>query len=182
MVGQEQQSFNIHEALIRSRSDFFDAALSKRWKEGRENYMELPEDSPEIVQCYFQFLYTGQVFIKWTRDCSKMSANENLPEYLTLAHLYVLGEKVHDIAFKNAVMDAFVLRMTEPVGPRLWSPVTDVADVIYEGTMPEKLSSAPERAVPRRCVAIGTNASPARSSYIVSTRIVLIEPSYMSAA
>ena len=136
LVGQDRTSFNIHEQLLRSRSSFFSAALNKCWREGRESRIELPEDSVDVVQRYFQFLYSGKVFVEWTLDSSKLQLNDNLPEFWSLAHLYVFGEKVQDAMFKNAVSDMFVKRIITPVGKGGWSPIAGVVDVIYKGTMP----------------------------------------------
>lgn len=135
-MGPEQAAFNIHEQLIRARSPFFAAALNKCWREGRDRRIDLPEDSVETVQRYFQFCYSGKILVEWTKDSSRMQLNDNLPEFWILAHLYVFGEKVQDIPFKNAVIDMFVKRMITPVGKGCWSPIAGVVDIIYSGTMP----------------------------------------------
>lgn len=136
MAGEDGTTFNVHENLIRGRSQFFAAALSKSWLERKEGRIDLPEDDPEIVQLYLQFLYSSRLAIQWTEDTAGIQPHENLPEYYTLAHLYVFGEKVRDIAFKNAVMDCFIWRMNTKVNDGVkWSPVGEVVDIIYKGTM-----------------------------------------------
>ena len=135
LVGPETTVLNVHENLVRSRSTFFEAALKKCWQEGREARLHLPEDAHEIVKLYFQFLYAHKLFINWTRRAGELSRNANFPEYITLAHLYVFGEKVGDVMFKNAVVDAFIRRAITPVGDRKWNPVTKAVDIIYRGTM-----------------------------------------------
>ena len=134
-VGNEAQKFNTHEGVVCSHSRFFDTALSKCWKEGRERHIELPEDDPEIVEVYFKFLYAEKLFIEWTRVVAQVKSNENLPEYLTLAQFYVFGEKVGDVKFKSAVMDAFITGLITPFGGTSWTPVTRVADILYCGTV-----------------------------------------------
>ena len=45
-VGPKRKAFAIHKALICSRSDFFSKAFNGPFKEGVEDAMYLPEDSP----------------------------------------------------------------------------------------------------------------------------------------
>lgn len=142
-MGPEATVLHVHESVVRPHSCFFDAALDKCWKEGRDKRVLLPEDTPEIAELYLKFLYTGKIMVGWTQKLAQPKSHENLPEYFTLAHLYVFGEKIGDTVFKNAVMDTFVRRMTEPVAvvvvgssSRTWSPTTRVVDILYCGTMP----------------------------------------------
>ena len=88
------------------------------------------------MQLYLQFLYSGKIHVDWTSDNPGLQSHENLPEYHTLARLYVLGEKCRDVSFKNAIMDVFIRRMQESIDDRYWHPVAEVVDILYRGTMP----------------------------------------------
>lgn len=134
VVGENATVIHAHESVIRSKSPFFAAALSKNWKEGSELRVRLPEDQPEIVKLYVQWLYSRKIFINWTTEIDKWDGNQSLPEYFTLAHLYVLGEKCCDVMFKNAVVDAFLRRMGKKIGKSRWYPIGKVADIVYNGT------------------------------------------------
>ncbi|KAH9845206.1 hypothetical protein Tdes44962_MAKER06780 [Teratosphaeria destructans] len=136
-VGEEEGEILVHESLIRTCSSFFEAALSKPWKESTERTILLPDDEPNIVKLYVQYLYRKQLCIKVVDEHSlKLQNHENHPEFFTLATLYVFGEKIGDIGFKNAVLDAFIQRMNDdtPDGGKRY-PVNKVVDIIYRGTM-----------------------------------------------
>lgn len=115
-TGEERTIFQVHENLLRSRSQYFDAALSNNWKEAAKRHVNLPHDSTEIVKLYLEQLYDGKVDIKWSTKVEEVLQNNLLPEYFTLANLYVFGEKVRDLAFKNAVVHAMLRRMDMPIG------------------------------------------------------------------
>lgn len=129
--------FYIHEALLRSKSVFFDAALKKCWREGEEGRVLLPEDEATTFGIYQSFLYTQKLPIRQAHEHINLGESENQPEYLELAKLYVFGEKIQDASFKNAVIVAFTKRMWEIEAKRnRLYPMTKVVDIIYKGTMP----------------------------------------------
>ena len=72
------------------KSPFFEMALRKDWCEGRTRKIELLDDHGGTVECYLDFLYTRQV-----------PDDHHIDQ---LANLYVLGQKLLDIKFKNAVL------------------------------------------------------------------------------
>ncbi|TKA75285.1 hypothetical protein B0A55_05077 [Friedmanniomyces simplex] len=122
-------------AFYGSRSPFFDAALNKCWKEGSDKKVALPQDQPHVVTLYIQQLYSGKIHITKTRTRDGLDKHENIPEYPLLAELLVFGERVQDAAFKNAVMDAFLARIIEPMDGLCSFPVTTTIDTIYKSTM-----------------------------------------------
>ncbi|KAK5126459.1 hypothetical protein LTR85_010695 [Meristemomyces frigidus] len=136
-VGSDAAKLIVHEQTIRSRSDFFDAALDKCWKEAQDRRISLPDDKADIVQRYCQYLYSEKIYLTPTIFQKDVAKDTNLlPEYLVLAELYVFGEKIGDIPFKDAVIDAFLCRRSEPVEGVRYSPITSAVDILYEGTMP----------------------------------------------
>lgn len=135
-VGQDADAFTIHESVLRPRSSFFDAAFNRRWQEGLDGKVHLPEDKPDIVKIYLQYLYSGRIHIATTTTFEGLRPPANLPEYLVLAELYVFGEKVQDVDFKNIIIDRFIRRMEEPISIVCCYPITRTVDVIYKGTLP----------------------------------------------
>lgn len=127
---------HVHEKLLASRSDVFKSLLTKRWIECEDRRVELPDDEPEIVQLYVQYLYSGHARISWTKDTSDLKDDQNLPEYYIQAELYILGEKLKDISFKDYILDCIIRRMTTPINGHCWSPVHEVVDMLYLGTAP----------------------------------------------
>ncbi|KAF2024703.1 hypothetical protein EK21DRAFT_117548 [Setomelanomma holmii] len=43
-----QQTFDVHESLITTRSPFFKKAMTGNWKEAQERVVKLPDDEPVI--------------------------------------------------------------------------------------------------------------------------------------
>ncbi|UPK97371.1 hypothetical protein LCI18_008306 [Fusarium solani-melongenae] len=53
------REFNTHRAVVCSQSPFFKTALSSNFKEGASGTVDLPDDDPEIVHYFLEFLYIG---------------------------------------------------------------------------------------------------------------------------
>ncbi|KAK7432412.1 Kelch-like protein 10 [Neonectria magnoliae] len=51
--------FKAHRAIVCTQSSFFDGAFSTSFKEAASKTIELPEDDPEVVKRFLEFLYTG---------------------------------------------------------------------------------------------------------------------------
>ncbi|KPM36882.1 hypothetical protein AK830_g9706 [Neonectria ditissima] len=55
------ETFNAHQAVVCTQSPFFDRAFSNsfNFKEAASKTIDLPEDDPEILKRFLEFLYTG---------------------------------------------------------------------------------------------------------------------------
>lgn len=104
-VGQDPvEDFFLPEDAIRKYSDFFKAALDKKWKEGQTLVIELPEDDAGVFVEYAQWLCEGKLDLKLpASDVSNYMDEMSFLE-LTLAHCYIFGEKVMDAKFCNEVL------------------------------------------------------------------------------
>jgi len=60
LVGPEEQPFVVYKDLICASSKFFKAACSKRWTEGQEKLIRLPEVEPKNFQGYVAWLCSGK--------------------------------------------------------------------------------------------------------------------------
>ena len=98
--------FNVHEALVKPRSEFVRLALRGEWKEAQERIIPLPEDDPDVFSVYQQWLYGSLVY---TRHNNGLSTPDD--EYRTLVRAYILGEKFMDQDFKDAIADAIVEKL-----------------------------------------------------------------------
>jgi hypothetical protein len=60
-VGQTgaQQDFYAHEDLICPRSEFFQRAMKKCWKSGRDKAVRLAEEDAITFGLYLEYLYKG---------------------------------------------------------------------------------------------------------------------------
>jgi hypothetical protein len=97
---EEAERISIHESIIKPKSPFVQMALSKEWKEAKERIIPLPDDDPEIFKIYQHWLYFGQIYCVYLFGQPK--------EYAVLAKASVLGDKLMDGDFKDAVIDCIV--------------------------------------------------------------------------
>lgn len=88
---------------MRQSSPFFRAALDKKWQEGVQGLIKLPDDSVEVVTAYLDWLYTKK--LEFSQEGTAQGAF-----WEHLARLYVFGEKIQDDAFCDQVLQAIVLR------------------------------------------------------------------------
>jgi len=111
-------------------SSFMKAALSGEWEEARSGIVKLPDEKPEVFSTYTQWLYQGVVA---TQDREVPIDDDE--EYLELAQAYILGDRLQDADFQDAVLDCIVAKSDEKVlgGSRVF-PRIDVVHHIYENT------------------------------------------------
>lgn len=114
---RDKTEFRVHEFIIKENSDFFRAALDKKWKEGQSLTVKLPEDSPETFSAYVEWLY---------------STKDNEAEFVSLAEMYVLGEKIQSSTFCDAVIEE-MLRACNASGV---IPSINAVNALYSGTPP----------------------------------------------
>ncbi|KAF2707461.1 hypothetical protein K504DRAFT_492928 [Pleomassaria siparia CBS 279.74] len=133
-VGPEgdKESFHVHEGAICDRSEFFRNAMKPEWASVRPDprIIDLPDDDPAAFSLYLQFIYSKQLpILSDTHDDMDVSY-----QGLDMAYGYVLGERLMDREFKNAISDAYVLfaRGTPP-GRRSY-PTNEEVRIIFEGT------------------------------------------------
>lgn len=110
--------------------------LSQSWKEGLEGQINLPEDAHETVNLYLLYLYSNKLHIDWTTTAKDLPENNLLPEYITLARLYVFGEKIGDVSFKNAIVRSMLKRMGMGLNNNYYNAVGEAVYIIYKGTPP----------------------------------------------
>lgn len=137
---QDHHKIVVHEHYLTRTSDFFAAALKKAWIEGQTRVIELREETPENMEFYCDFVYTGQlptrIFIK--RD----SGHGMAPAFELLANLFVLGERRLDTKLRNAVIcEMMRIHKLPPTPPVLFggspfpsAPSTTSVNIIYQGT------------------------------------------------
>lgn len=130
VVGAEKRTFHVHETRLRSRSAFFEAALSKEWKEGQARKVELLDDDVRAFEGYTRWLYSGKLAV--------VKSNGDT-DYHLLALLYGFGEKIIDDEFQKIVIDAFVAGSRTNVpdgtgGVTRRFPSKTAVSMIYEAT------------------------------------------------
>ena len=99
-VDDPPTSFRIDEAFIRGSSKFFDKALNAEWKEGQSHIIQLPESDATAFSVYLNWRYFGRLFVE-DGENGKMSKS-----WWNLVEAYILGDKLLDSDFKDAICDA----------------------------------------------------------------------------
>ncbi|UKZ78420.1 hypothetical protein TrVFT333_006160 [Trichoderma virens FT-333] len=108
------------------------------WETSNSGSIALKEEDPEVFEVYLHWLYFETLPVK--NDNPGLEGNI---EYVQLAKAYALGEFLQDVNFKDAVLDAILIKSRSAASDGLnWYPVGPAIRHIYEGT-PE--SSAARR-------------------------------------
>lgn len=82
----KSRTFYLHSALLSAESERFSNSLKGKFKEAEEKAIELEDEDPDLFGFFVEYLY---------RDRSILSrAVEHYSEYVTLARLYALGERI----------------------------------------------------------------------------------------
>lgn len=127
----------MHRSHLANTSPFFQAALQKEWKEGREGAILLPEDDADAMNAFLHYAYMAEIPCK--RKYSDDSTDEAYhdPEWLLLAKLYVLGEKYQHTRLKDVVASSIISksRVRDHAGGMSF-PSPSAIDIIYKGTTP----------------------------------------------
>lgn len=92
LVGPAERPFTLHQGLVCAKSKFFKAACSRRWLEGQQKIVRLPEANPEAFQEY----------CKWTYSDYIVSINSTGAATL-LNKLFILGDALDDLKLRNRV-------------------------------------------------------------------------------
>lgn len=133
------EEFSVHEAVLKETSGFFQAAVKKEWKEGSQRVIDLPEDAPEVVSAYVDWLYSDKIFPRTGEPPADTDAHGKESKHL--AKLYVFGEKNQDDAFCDAVITAWARHFARKIDGRCYYFTSSSIVEIYRGTS----SSSPAR-------------------------------------
>jgi hypothetical protein len=121
----------VHKDLLCQKSPYFSAAANDCWKEGQEGRVPLSDDDPAAFALYVQWLYRGRIFS--ARDMSDTGGNQE--EIDLLVEAFVLGEKLQDRDFKDAIIDSLIHAVDTPdEQDTRWYPRSTTIDRAYRGT------------------------------------------------
>lgn len=107
-IGSDSDPFVVHKDLLGATSALFRRYLS-------EDALTLPDEDPQLFEIYAQWLYArnSKAVLKELRAHELVPRDDgsgvsDQPGADTLFHLFCLGERIHDVKFKNAVIDAYI--------------------------------------------------------------------------
>ncbi|KAF2502312.1 hypothetical protein BU16DRAFT_4685 [Lophium mytilinum] len=107
----KSEDFFVHENLLRESSGFFAGALRGGWRESVDGVVPLPETSPDQFRIYCSWIYSRKI-----HTSGEIGLEESLEkrdevarkEVSGLIKCWLLGERILDTNFKDAVMDMLV--------------------------------------------------------------------------
>jgi len=96
LVGDDEKEFIVRQCLLTRTFEFFKAACSKRWKEGQERVIRLPD----------QELSTWTPYLHWVFREELWSANDTEVEaWHHLIHSWITGDQYGDQHLQNEAID-----------------------------------------------------------------------------
>lgn len=126
------ETFSAHAPVLLSSSLFFKKALSGKWEESNTDSVKLPEVEPDIFTIYLHWLYFGTLPVLHN---ASGSGSDRGNEDLEIAKAYVLGDRLIDTKFQNAVIDAIIEKNSSNLLNRNnWCPSGKVIEYIYNNT------------------------------------------------
>jgi hypothetical protein len=120
-VGEEPKEFHVVKSIATRSSKFFQAAMTRDWKEALERRVLLPEVDPDDFEGYLQWLYTSDI------------AFAGAYRSVVFVELYILSDFLDDLAFRNAVPD---YQMTEWVANHN-VPSEEATRLAWDNTPPD---------------------------------------------
>lgn len=135
VVGKQKDQLIVHADYLTLRSPFFEVALSAPWKEHQTRVIKLPEDDTATVGLYLDWVYRDRL-----PTHAQYSADQASAVYLSLAKLYVFGERVLDVAIRNEIVEHvidFTAGVDQGFPSYQYYPDAAAVEAIYEGTTEE---------------------------------------------
>jgi hypothetical protein len=166
LVGYEERKMVVHSPQITAHSEFFTAALKKEWAEGQTREIKLPEEEPEIMAHYIEYVYFNKLPTDIYTTASPGLAKRQ--GYKILAQIYVLAERLLDSNCRNRILrEVLRLRILKCAKDQEWNPTWVPVNIIYQGTMPGS---------PARRLLVDIHASVSREDWYSSDTCV--DPSF----
>ncbi|KAF2756865.1 hypothetical protein EJ05DRAFT_501419 [Pseudovirgaria hyperparasitica] len=101
---EAKSSFVMHENLARSSSTFLEIAIENTWIDTQEKTVELYGFKTEPFTVFYNWVHTQQLPVSFGPQRDVSAQLQDLDLVLTA---YSLGEKLHAMDFKDALLDAY---------------------------------------------------------------------------
>ncbi|KAF2232549.1 hypothetical protein EV356DRAFT_505068 [Viridothelium virens] len=127
-VGPEKKKYQVHRGLLIHHGTYFKHALHGDWIEAQDQVITLSEDSTEVFDAIYSWLYTRRLYDSATDSSVETKVSLN---FLTLCQIYVFGHVRGIPAVCNAAVDCIIAKaINENVVP------TNCIRYVYENTLP----------------------------------------------
>jgi hypothetical protein len=132
-VGKDSAAteFVVHESFLK-RGEFFRRALNGAWNESTTRVINMPEDNPEDVGLYIQFIYTHKIPQEDGPDHVVDFKNDAWVQavFWSLTKIYCLADQLQDTATRNSMVRRYCKLLNK--SRRL--PHADVVNYVYGST------------------------------------------------
>ena len=112
MIGIEvkDQTFTVHEDIIKEKSEYFRKAFNEQWAEGKSRVIKMVDDEPEVIGDFVDWLYGSKMIVSVDNDNCDLEDRMAVYscQYDQLAKLYIFGEKIQDNRLCNDVVSAII--------------------------------------------------------------------------
>lgn len=99
----------LHQDAICGKSKFFRAACSKKWREGQEKLVRLPELHLPTFKIYCSWVYTGKIAdISYTKESDE---DDKVAEKAQLVDLYLVADTLDDVKLRNLAVSTLLKSM-----------------------------------------------------------------------
>ena len=100
IAGEAQKKISVHKFLVCRTAPYFQAALNGSFKEAAEQTITMPEQSPETIERFVLWVYTGKL----------LEGNEEAGDLtpMRLADIYIVGDIYGIPELQNSAMDCLV--------------------------------------------------------------------------
>jgi hypothetical protein len=93
-AGRKRKEFKVHKSRICEKSEFFSKAFTGKFKEGEEGVIYLPEDAPDVVALFIEWVYQSSITFRFTEW-----------QFYSLVKLYVFAQKICVVDLADRVMN-----------------------------------------------------------------------------
>ena len=106
---KDAETFAIHQNVVSKQSAFVRLALQGNWQEAKSRVIPLPDDDPKTFEIYQAWLYDRKIYTdRWIVGFTGLDT-----EPRRLLKAWILGDKLLDTNFKDALMDALIGRLSD---------------------------------------------------------------------
>ncbi|CAI9627700.1 unnamed protein product [Alternaria burnsii] len=130
----DTERLNVHRGVLCKSSKFFQSAMKPEWTDMQAgpNVIDLSVDPVDIVSDYIKWLYCDNIPNKQYEAVAD-TYEEKEKVFVALAKSYVFGEKIIDVRYKNAVLQAIFTAQRA----LHWYMGPESVKIVYEGTPPQ---------------------------------------------
>ncbi|EME38678.1 hypothetical protein DOTSEDRAFT_57062 [Dothistroma septosporum NZE10] len=127
LVGPGEKSYSVHKTTVCTASEYFSAACSKKWAEGVQGVIKLPDFDIETFDTFLHFAYTNDLDITLV---AQDTTSPDIPPYQALAKVWGAADYLQNRHLRNLVIDKVIeksLRRPMSLEPATLTAIDEVA-------------------------------------------------------